>query len=233
MAVAHRVSGLRGDAEELLQMLTGDQAASADLDVGQVAAAHLVVEQVAGQAGQPGGLIDGVGQPPAVRVLAGGRGAVVAERRRIRDAPGHVGWFRFPVVASTRSAGHWPASGSGRSLSRSCRWRGVPGWEARLIASDSVRPSSSAQPWMKGQSWWRSFRPCSLVRSARVMAVMALLRSRARPGSQDTSHWCWLLDARRAVCAVWSLVMVASVMVRVMVRLPGRVRVRGCGRARL
>ena len=65
------------------------------------------------------------------------------------------------------------------------------------------------------------------------MAVMALLRSRARPGSQDTSHRCWLPGARRAVCAVWSLVMVVSLMVRVMVRLPGRVRVRGCGRARL
>ena len=61
------------------------------------------------------------GQPPAVRVLAGGRGAVVvAGRRRIRDAPGRIGGFRFPVVVPTGPAGHWPASGSGRSLSRSC-----------------------------------------------------------------------------------------------------------------
>ena len=44
-------------------MLAGDEPPPADLDVGQVAAAHLVIEQVAGQPGQPGGLIDGVGQP--------------------------------------------------------------------------------------------------------------------------------------------------------------------------
>ena len=44
-------------------MLAGDEAASADFDVGQVAAAHLVVQQVAGQAGQAGGFVDGVGQP--------------------------------------------------------------------------------------------------------------------------------------------------------------------------
>jgi hypothetical protein len=87
LAVAHRVAGLRRDAEELLQVLAGDQAAPADLDGGQVAAAHLVVEQVAGQAGQADGLIDGAGQPSAVRVLAGaagGRGDVVTGRRRIR-----------------------------------------------------------------------------------------------------------------------------------------------------
>ena len=65
-------------------MLAGDQAPPADLDVGQVAAAHLVVEQVAGQAGQAGGLIDGVGQPAARRVLAGPiGGGVVAGWRRI------------------------------------------------------------------------------------------------------------------------------------------------------
>ena len=72
-----------GEPKELPQVLTGDQAPPADLDVGQVAAAHLVVEQVAGQAGQAGSLTDGVGQPPAVRVLAGragGCGGVVAGR---------------------------------------------------------------------------------------------------------------------------------------------------------
>src|ERR1700730_7794087 len=47
--------GLGGDAGELPQVLTGDQVPPADLDVGQVAAAHLVVEQVAGQAGPAGG----------------------------------------------------------------------------------------------------------------------------------------------------------------------------------
>ena len=39
---------------------------------------------------------------------------------------------------------------------------------------------------------------------------MALLRSRAGPGSQDISHRCSLPGAWRAVCAVWSLVMVVS-----------------------
>src|SRR5205814_8204045 len=50
-------------------------------------------------------------------------------------------------------------------------------------------------------------------------------------GSQDTCQRCWLPGAWRAVCAVWSLVIVVSLMVRVMVRLPGLVRVGGCGRA--
>jgi len=43
--------------------MAGDEPASADFDVGQFAAAHLVVQQVAGQAGQAGGFVDGVGQP--------------------------------------------------------------------------------------------------------------------------------------------------------------------------
>ena len=43
-----RGAGLGCDAEELLQVLAGDQAPSADLGIGQVAAAHLVVQQVAG-----------------------------------------------------------------------------------------------------------------------------------------------------------------------------------------
>jgi hypothetical protein len=41
-------------AEELLQVVTGNEPTSADFSVGQVAAAHFVVEQVAGQAGQAG-----------------------------------------------------------------------------------------------------------------------------------------------------------------------------------
>jgi hypothetical protein len=44
-------------------MVAGDEPASANFDVGQVAAAHLVVQQVAGQASQAGGFVDGVGQP--------------------------------------------------------------------------------------------------------------------------------------------------------------------------
>ena len=67
--------------------------------------------------------------------------------------------------------------------------------------------------------------------SARIIAVMAVLRSRVWPGSQDTSH-PFRLGACRAVWAVWSLVMVVSWMVRVMVRLPGRVRGRGGGPGR-
>jgi hypothetical protein len=43
-----RGAGLGCDAEELVQVLAGDQAPSADLGIGQVAAAHLVVQQVAG-----------------------------------------------------------------------------------------------------------------------------------------------------------------------------------------
>src|SRR6185437_2343099 len=50
--------------------------------------------------------------------------------------------------------------------------------------------------------------------------------SRVRPGTQDTCH-PFRLGACRAVWGVWSLVMVVSLMVRVTVRLPGRVRGRG------
>jgi len=55
-------------AGELLQVAAGDESASADLDAGQVAAANLVIQQVAGQAGQAGGLVGGAGQPPGGRV---------------------------------------------------------------------------------------------------------------------------------------------------------------------
>jgi hypothetical protein len=46
----------------------GNASASADFDVGQVAAAHLVVQQVAGQASQAGGFIDGISQPDILRL---------------------------------------------------------------------------------------------------------------------------------------------------------------------
>ena len=100
--------------------------ASADLDVGQIAAAHLVIEQVAGGAGQAGGLIGGAGKPPAVHVpacTAGGlrrcRHRVAADLRyagetRLVQVPGHdaygagrslsclgVGLLTFPVVVQT------------------------------------------------------------------------------------------------------------------------------------
>jgi len=73
-----------------------------------------------------------------------------------------------------------------------------------VIASGAVRPSSSAQLWMCGQSWCPSWRPGSVVVSARVMAVMAVLRSRVWPGSQDTSQ-PFRSGACRAVWALWSL----------------------------
>jgi hypothetical protein len=61
-------AALGGEAGELLQVLAGAEATSADFDVGQVASAPLVIEQVAGRSGEPGDLIDGVGQPLGVRL---------------------------------------------------------------------------------------------------------------------------------------------------------------------
>ena len=159
LGVGHRVAALGGDAEELLQVLAGDQAPPADFDVGQVAAAHLVIEQVAGQAGQPGGLVDGVGQPPAGgsrpeagglrRVAAGGGGP-----RQRRGEPAGPG-FRSCADGAGRSMACLPV---GRPAFPVVLLAGGPGWEARLIASGPVRPSSAAQLWMCGQSRWRSFR---------------------------------------------------------------------------
>jgi len=51
LGVVHRAATLGTDAEESLHVLAGDQAPSGDLDGGQVAAAHLVIQQLAGQAG--------------------------------------------------------------------------------------------------------------------------------------------------------------------------------------
>src|SRR6266567_5222729 len=108
---------LGGDAEELVQVLAGDQPSPADFDVGEVAASHLAVEQVAGQASQPDGLVDGVGQPPARRVLVGPIGdGGVAGWRRIRGAPGKAGWSwsGLALVLPARPGSHCPASGSVR-----------------------------------------------------------------------------------------------------------------------
>jgi hypothetical protein len=44
-------------------MLACDDAAPTDLQVGQLAGPHLVVQQVAGQPGDRRGLIHGVGEP--------------------------------------------------------------------------------------------------------------------------------------------------------------------------
>ena len=109
-------------------MLTGDQAPPADLDGGQVAAAHLVVEQVAGQARQPGGLINGIGEPArsacpgrpdrwrcrrrvAPDLRYAGAGWLVRACARAADAAGWslsrlgVGPLAFPVVLLARANG--------------------------------------------------------------------------------------------------------------------------------
>jgi hypothetical protein len=49
-----------------------------------------------------------------------------------------------------------------------------------------------------------------------TIAVMALLRSRWWPGSQDTTHVCWAPGTRRAVWPVRSLLMLSSLMVSAM-----------------
>jgi len=84
------------DAQKLLEMLAGDDAAPADLGIRQVPAAHLVVEQVARQSGQAGGLVNGIGQPFGswTRVeLTGLAGNWTPGR------PGHglvrIGWMRL------------------------------------------------------------------------------------------------------------------------------------------
>src|ERR1035441_4645613 len=105
----------------------------------------------------------------------------------------------------------------GCPLARSC-WgaRSRGGWESCAMASGAVRPRSAAQPSMWGQRRWASCRSAWAAVSARIIAVMVMLRSRIWPGSQDTSHWCWRPGASRAVWGVWSLVMVVSLMVRAM-----------------
>ena len=98
------------------------------------------------------------------------------------------------------------ASRSGCRLAGSC-WRLMPlgGWPTRAMASEPVRPSSSAQLWMCGQRRCSSWMSCSPTMSARVMAVMAVLRSTCWPGSQDTSQPGWRSAACRAVWAVCHL----------------------------
>ncbi len=50
-------------ARKASKCLAGDDAAPADLQVGELAGAHLVIRQVAGQAGNRCGLINAVSQP--------------------------------------------------------------------------------------------------------------------------------------------------------------------------
>jgi hypothetical protein len=49
---------LGSKAEELLEVLAGNDTAPADLHIQQVPATHLVVEQVTGESGQAGGLVN-------------------------------------------------------------------------------------------------------------------------------------------------------------------------------
>jgi hypothetical protein len=69
LGAGHRVAASGSDAGELRQVLAGDQLPSADLEMGQIAKAHLLMEQAAGWTAQAGGLIDGKGQL-TVRVRA-------------------------------------------------------------------------------------------------------------------------------------------------------------------
>ena len=62
-SVSPQTRGSGRTCEEGFEVLAGDDAAAADLQVGQLAGAHLVIEQVAGQPGDRCGLIDAVGQP--------------------------------------------------------------------------------------------------------------------------------------------------------------------------
>ena len=125
------------------------------------------------------------------------------------------GWSAGPAGAWRAAVPRWrwrrlvSATGSSRSrwLRCSVLSRQPPGRAARrrvhrhghggcrraagrrlLVASGPVRPSSAAQLWMSGQSRWPWCRSCSAAMSARIIAVMAVLRSRVWPGSQDTSQ---------------------------------------------
>jgi hypothetical protein len=71
---ARCVAGSRcGLGEEVVQVLAGDDAAAADLEVGELPGAHLVIEQVAGEPGNRCGLVHGVGEP-VHGLLTGGAG---------------------------------------------------------------------------------------------------------------------------------------------------------------
>jgi hypothetical protein len=46
-----------GPCQECLELLAGDDAATADLEVDEAVGAHLVVEEISGQAGSLGGFL--------------------------------------------------------------------------------------------------------------------------------------------------------------------------------
>jgi hypothetical protein len=183
-------------------VLAGDEPPPADLDVRQVAAAHLVIEQVAGQPGQAGGFVD-----------------------RVRQS--FIGWIRCRL-AWHAAAGIWP-------------FRGTFGTQVRCGHS----PASGSAGWLHVHGCWSSRQAQVLVRSrrgrsgrvrrpipgcgARLGAPRAgRVRRPCRPGSRDTSP-AWPPGAWRAAWRFWSLVMVTVVRsgVGVIVRLPGRIGIRG------
>src|ERR1022692_1089783 len=79
--------------EECLQVLAGDDAAAADLDVAEAPGAHLVVEQVAGQAGDLRDLVHGVGDPLGLPA-AGEVGHQALPEPRSRAPRLRGGWSR-------------------------------------------------------------------------------------------------------------------------------------------
>ena len=131
---------------------------------------------------------------------------------------GRAGWGLAP--------GRWPV-------------RVVP--DARVIASGPVRPSSAAQPWMCGQRRCPSCRSGSAAVSARIIAVMAVLRSRSLAG--QPGHLPGVLAAGRRPGGVRGLVAGhggvgdgqghgGHFRVGVMVRLPGLASGSAGGRGR-
>jgi hypothetical protein len=88
------------NAEELLQVLAGYEPAPANFEVRQVAASHLVIEQVTRQPSQTSGLIDRVRQPFSGWIRC----------RMAWHAAAGIRWFRDTFVTQVR-CGHSPASG--------------------------------------------------------------------------------------------------------------------------
>ena len=107
------VAVLGSEAEELLEVLAGDDTAPADLHIQQVPATHLVVEQIAGESSQARGLVNGVGQPFSSRICS--RFTAVGGSRALGRGSARIGWTRLArahgLVAShpgVLAAGSWP-----------------------------------------------------------------------------------------------------------------------------
>jgi hypothetical protein len=86
-------------------------------------------------------------------------------------------------------AGQSTASGSACLPGCSCSWLTSPGgWDTGFYCFGAGQVEFGGPALNMGQGWWPSRRSSSPVRSARIMAMMALLRSRVWPGSQGPSH---------------------------------------------